>query len=129
MDIAVLSETKRRAFEGTMTFPETVKRLAETGVERYDTDLVRMETTYYSAAGVSHVHAHPFDGGAIADRFDAPAVRDAIGSIQKQEIRYPEFLRRIMTAGVVGYSVSIAGRRALYFGRRADFHVEEFPSR
>jgi len=33
-----------------------------------------------------------------------------------------------MAAGCVGYFVQIAGRRALYFGRNGESHVELFPS-
>jgi hypothetical protein len=31
-----------------------------------------------------------------------------------------------MAAGCVGYFVQIAGRRAIYFGRNGEFHVEQF---
>jgi hypothetical protein len=41
----VLHDCVMGAFGGRMTFRETVMRMIETGVERYDTDLTRMEKT------------------------------------------------------------------------------------
>ena len=35
---------------------------------------------------------------------------------------------KVLAAGCVGYIVSIVGRRAVYFGRSAETHVELFPS-
>jgi hypothetical protein len=34
-----------------------------------------------------------------------------------------------MAAGTASYSVYLNGRKAIYFGRNGDFHVEPFPSR
>ncbi len=33
----------------------------------------------------------------------------------------------MMDAGCAGYFVSLIGRRAVYFGRTAETHVEPFP--
>jgi hypothetical protein len=32
-----------------------------------------------------------------------------------------------MAAGTTGYWVFLAGRKVIYFGRKGDFHIEEFP--
>ncbi len=50
------------------------------------------------------------------------------GESQRGEHSYGDFLRKTMAAGCVGYFVQIAGRRALYFGRNGESHVELFPS-
>ena len=42
--------------------------------------------------------------------------------------RLPQ-LRRVMAAGTTSYSVYLNGRKAIYFGRNGDFHVEPFPAR
>ena len=51
MDPKILNECSRLAFENKITFPESVKRMAETGVERYCADLVKLEKYIYSAEG------------------------------------------------------------------------------
>ncbi len=66
MDKAVIEECTKLAFENKMTFAETVKRLAATGVERYHADLSRLEKTYYSISGGTTREAVPLS--------DAPAV-------------------------------------------------------
>jgi uncharacterized protein YbcV (DUF1398 family) len=55
------------------------------------------------------------------------AVRDALASTQRREIGYPEFLRRMMAAGTVGYTVFINGQQTQYVGRHGDSYAEPFP--
>ena len=113
-----------------MPFPRVVERLVEIEVERYEVDLARLTKIYYHHSGRSHVEPLPLDHPhPLGDAFDGEAVRSAIRDIQQGGIIYPQFLRQIMAAGVVSYAVYIAGRKAIYFGRRGDFHVENFPPR
>ena len=50
-----------------------------------------------------------------------------VRAIQRQEIGYRKFCHRMRTRAHVGYFVSLAGRRAVYYGRTGDEHVERFP--
>ncbi len=128
MDIKVLQECTDLAFAGRITFPETVKRMAETGVERYCADLVTFQKIIYSADGRNHTLAMPLaNPPAIAAEFSAEGVKDAIRAIQHGQVDYPEFLRRIMKAGTVFYDVFIPGGKVIYTGRKGDFHLEPFP--
>lgn len=127
--VAVMTECKELSLQGKITFPEVVRRLHEAGVERYHVDLTRDETTYYLPCGESHVFATGGPVGAIAGPFDAAGVARAVRAIQRGEVIFPEFLRRIMAAGCVGYFTQIAGRRVQYIGRSGDMHVEPFPSK
>ena len=65
--------------------------------------------------------------GGAALKFSAEGVEKAVRAIQRQQIAYREFCRLIADAGCVGYFVSLAGRRAVYYGRTGDEHVEWFP--
>ena len=118
------------SFNGQITFPEVVARLASAGVERYCADLVKLEKYYYSADGQSEVVPMPFQyAPAIGMDWSLNKIRGAIRDIQKGDIHYPEFLKRIMSAGCVYYDVFIAGKKAIYTGRNGDFHVENFPNK
>jgi len=129
MDIAILHDCLTRALAGRMTFPETVGKMIETGVERYDADLTRLEKMHYGTDGKSHLEPLPLeDAPAVPVEFSAKAVQSAIEAIRRRLIDYPEFLRRIMAAGTASYSVFLNGRKAIYFGRQGDFHVEPFPT-
>ncbi len=129
MTAEILEECERLAFEGKANFLEVVKKLAETGVERYCADLVRLEKFYYSADGENLVQEVPLKNAPkIGQAFQAEQVKEAVKSIQRGKIDYPEFLRRIMSAGVVYYDVFIQGRKVIYTGRDGDFHVELFPA-
>lgn len=129
MDHAILDDCMAQAFAGRMTFPEVVGRMMETGVERYDADLTRLEKTHYGADDSTWVASLPLSGAPkVAAAFSAGCVQTAIEAIRRREIDYPEFLRRVMAAGTTKYSVYLNGGKAIYFGRDGDFHVEPFAS-
>ncbi len=129
MDKAVLHECLTNAIAGRMTFPETVMRMLETGVERYDANLTLMEKTHYGTDGSTQVENIPLaDAPAVPTEFSQESVQNAITAIRRRKIDYPEFLRRVMAAGTTSYSVYLNGRKAIYFGRNGDFHVEPFPA-
>ena len=124
---AVIEECTTGSDQGTMTFPQVVGRLFGIGLEQYHVDFRRGERTFTLPDGDSYrntqaIHAQP---GAI---FDASAVEATIRTIQRGEIDYQEFCRRVIDAGCVGYFVSLAGRRAVYYGRGLETLVEPFPA-
>ncbi len=122
----VVREMSEASDEERITFPEVVKALMETGIERYHTDLVAGRKTYYLPGGdFEETQSCIADGATMT--FSAEGVEKAVRAIQRQEIAYREFCRRIADAGCVGYFVSLTGRRAIYYGRTGDEHVEWFP--
>ncbi len=123
---AVMIECTEASDQERVTFPEVVMKLMKAGVERYDTDLIRAEKTYYLPNGESLVvNGEPVE--APAQPFLAAGVDAAVRAIQAQKIQYREFCQLIARAGCVGYQVSLAGRRAVYYGRTGESHVELFP--
>lgn len=130
MESAVLRDCLAGAFEGRTTFPETVARMVETGVERYAADLTRLEKMHYGVDGSTHPEPIPLaDPPTVPAEFSAEGVRAAISALQRGEIGYPEFLRRVMLAGTASYVAYLAGRKVVYSGRNGDSHVEPFPNR
>ena len=129
MNIETLEKCMAASF-GDTPFPVVVGRLAEAGVTSYTADLVALRKTYYNAGGEAHDEAMPLtDGPAIAPAFDADRVAATVKAIQRQEIGYAEFLRRIMAAGCSHYEVFFNGRKAMYFGRDGQFYTEPFPAK
>jgi uncharacterized protein YbcV (DUF1398 family) len=128
MEQKVLHDCLHQALAGKMSFPETVKRMIETGVERYRADLVLLEKSHFAADGEVQVEKISLaESPAVGQSFSTEGVRSALFDIQQRKTGYPEFLRRIMSAGVTDYSVYLTGRKAIYNGRQGDFHVENFP--
>jgi uncharacterized protein YbcV (DUF1398 family) len=125
--IAVMHECAMRSHEGNIAFPEVVRKLKEAGVERYHADLCRDERVFYMPNGESHVETSEKLPWAVAEDFREAGVVEALRAIQRGEILYLEFVRRIMEAGCSGYFVLITGRQALYFGRKGEVYVEKFP--
>lgn len=122
----VVREMTRASDEESLLFPQIVAALIEAGVERYHADLVMATKTYYWPDGGSEtVACHRSSPPAAA--FDAAAVEAAVRDSQQQRIRYREFCERIAAAGCAGYFVSLVGRRATYYGRTSETHVEFFP--
>ncbi|HUX43904.1 MAG TPA: hypothetical protein VMV57_04055 [Terracidiphilus sp.] len=126
--VAAMHECARLSEQGKISFPEVVRKLAQMGVERYHTDLCCEEHVYYMPNGEVHVEPMGLLPEPIAAEFFEAGVASAIQAIQRGEIQYTEFLRRIMAAGCVGYFVLIAGRQAQYFGRKGEMRVEKFPA-
>ena len=113
----------------TMTFPQIVGTLMQESFESYAIDFRRASATYYLPDGDSVVL--PIHGGEapIAAALDTVAVRAAIKEAQQMApgYTYRGFCAKVMAAGCAGYIVSFTGRRAVYFGRTAETHVEHFP--
>lgn len=113
----------------SMAFPAIVGKLIEAGFESYAIDYRRATATYYLPDGDSVVlDAHRVDT-SIGEAFDIAAVQVAIRDAQQQVpgYTYNGFSAKVMAAGCVGYIVSFVGKRAVYFGRTAETHVELFP--
>ena len=71
------------------------------------------------------VEGRKFGGAAMT--FLPEGVEKAVRAIQRREIDYRKFCRLIADSGCVGYFISLAGRRAVYYGRTGEEHVEWFP--
>jgi uncharacterized protein YbcV (DUF1398 family) len=128
-----LSEIAEHCLHGAetvgMSFPDIVGELMRAGFESYAIDFRRATATYYLPDGESvvlptHRHQTP-----IATKLNISALQAAIKEAQQAapDYTYLGFCEQVMTAGCSGYVVSFSGRRAVYFGRTAETHVEIFP--
>jgi uncharacterized protein YbcV (DUF1398 family) len=127
MDTEVMREALQGSSEGRLTFPQVVGMLAGVGVESYCVDFIAGADTFYMADGRTHAEAGPLEATAVAEQFSAAEVIAAIRAAQADTIRYPEFVSHVKRAGVAGYRVFLSGRKVVYFGRKGELHIEEFP--
>ncbi len=128
MNTDIITEAARATLDGSIPFPEVVRRLIETGVEYYHVDYVTLRTTFYSAAGGVVTTPIPYEAlPPVAADFDAPALRAAILDSQRHGQPYRAFTLRAMQAGVQGYIAFLRGQRVTYFSRTGDQHTEWFP--
>jgi uncharacterized protein YbcV (DUF1398 family) len=117
------------AENNSMTFPEIVGKLIGAGFESYAIDFRRGAATYYLPSGDSTVLDIGRKGPPVAPAFDIAAVQSAIREAQAlvPGYTYVGFCDKVMRAGCAGYLVSFSGRRAVYYGRTAETHVEHLP--
>ncbi len=127
MNIEVLKQSLAGSLAGTDSFPEVVRALLSEGCESYHADLVRMEKTFYAPDGENHVVPMDLPVLPIGAEFDQAEVLAAIRASQRDHQPFAAFLRRVMDAGTTHYSVFLIGQKAIYFGRKGEFHIEEFP--
>ena len=113
--------------EGKMIFPEVVRRLLALGVESYFVDLAAGKETFYAADGETHTEPMKLKPGPVAAEFSPSGLLAAIRGAQADTIRYPEFVKRSTDAGVAGYWAFLTGKKVVYFGRKGESHMEEFP--
>ncbi|HWB32763.1 MAG TPA: hypothetical protein VG714_06295 [Acidobacteriaceae bacterium] len=124
----IIHEIAIETQEGRMAFPQVVAGLLEIGVESYSVDYIRWEKTCYFGSGASCMEPLTLDSGDVAEEFSAVDLVAALRAAQADAIRYPEFVRRAMSAGVASYRAFLTGRRVVYLGRKGGIHVEEFPA-
>ncbi len=127
MSIHVMRDVSIATQRGEMTFPEVVAKLLETGVESYLVDFASGRKTYYLADGGTHTESMILELLPVASDFCAADLVAAIRGAQADTVRYPEFVRRSTAAGTVGYWAFLTGKRVIYFGRKGEQHIEEFP--
>ena len=120
----VVREMTRASDEERIGFSGVVQALMQAGVERYHADLLAGTKTWYMPDGSFEItHGRALDA---AKDFRGDIVQQAVAAIQQGEIGYRAFCERIAAAGCVGYFVSLAGQRAVYYGRTLAAHVEWF---
>lgn len=129
MNYNVVEECSHLSDEEKASFPEIVGRLLEAGVELYTVDLLTPCKTYYGKNIAHSVSSALKSKKEVATTFNAAEVVRAIRQSQAGEIKYQEFKRRVMDAGVVGYIAFLTGRKVVYYGRKGEQHVEEFPKK
>lgn len=127
MNTELMRDTVTKSLDGTMAFPEIVSLLLADGVERYHADLVRMEKTFYMPDGRTHVEKMPIGPMAIGETFVTSDLVATIRDSQTAGQRYLDFLWRATAAGSTDYIVYLQGRKAVYFGRKGEYHIEVFP--
>jgi len=127
MSKQIIHELAVATQQGKMTFPQVVRGLLEVGVESYFVDFASKQKTHYLADGTTHTVPMILDPGPITDNFDSAALVAAIRGAQADSVRYPEFVKRSTAAGVIGYWAFLTGKRVIYFGRKGQQHIEEFP--
>jgi uncharacterized protein YbcV (DUF1398 family) len=128
MKSEIVAEAARATLNGSIPFPEVVRRLMGTGVEYYHVDYVALQKTYYSASGEIIKTPITYEGlPSVSANFDADALRAAILDSQQNGQHYRDFTRRAMSAGVQGYMAFLRGQRVTYWGRNGDQHTEWFP--
>ena len=127
MDTKIIHEVLVESQAGKLVFPEVVRRLLNVGVESYFADLAKGEETFYSQSDPTHTEKIALPLSPIADEFSSSGIASAVRAAQADAIRYPEFLERAASAGVIAYWAFLTGQRVIYFGRQGAFHVEEFP--
>ncbi len=127
MNTQAMHEVTIETEEGRMTFPQVVGRLLEVGVESYLVDFAAARKTHYLASGETHVETMILKKEPIAEEFSGEGIVAAIRGAQADTVRYPEFVKQATAAGVIGYWAFLTGKKVVYFGRKGEMHIEEFP--
>ena len=127
MSKQIIHELAIATQQGKMTFPQVVQGLLQVGVESYLVDFAAKQKTHYLADGATQTEPMILEPGPIAENFSDAGLVEAIRGAQADTVRYPEFVKRSTAAGVIGYWAFLTGRRVIYFGRKGEQHIEEFP--
>ena len=124
--IEVIKHSLTNSYQGKVAFPQVVKELLDSGIERYYVDLVANKNIYYNQHEAFSLET-PVHTGFTRRPFSQEGVVQAIRASQNGQIDYNEFLHQIIEAGTVGYTAFLTGKQVHYFGALGDVHVEKFP--
>ncbi len=127
MNTNVMHEVLAESQAGKLIFPEVVRRLLEAGVESYFCDLASGQETFYTGDGKTHVEKMTLPLSPVAEDFSSGDLIATIRGAQADTVRYPEFVKRSTAAGVIAYWSFLAGGKVIYFDRKGEVHIEEFP--
>lgn len=128
MDTNIIERCTELAFNDEMGFPETVKLLLATGVQLYYADLAKCQKVHYGFDGSVYTEQLPFaNDEKPVQQFRQEEITAALAAIARNEIDYPEFLRRIIAAGVISYTAFLTGQKVVYVGREGQSYTEPFP--
>lgn len=125
--VETIHEVLAESHAGKLIFPEVVRRMLAAGVTSYLVDMLRAEDVIYLADDSTLTAPLSLKLDPIAQEFSKSDVVAAIRAAQRDEVRYPEFMRRAAAAGVVAYWAFLTGKKVMYFGRNGEIHTEWFP--
>lgn len=128
--LTVAQTCLKAAHDGSLPFPELVRRLIAAGFESYTVDYRRQTQTYYLTNGESILLDTPPSTGQVAAQFDASEIERMVRWAQsgRADYNYHAFSEKVKAAGCAGYIVSFLGKRVLYFGRTGETLLEPFPT-
>lgn len=128
MNQEVARECTLLSEEEKISFPEVVGKLIEADIDSYIANLITASKVYYKDNQTFEIPLNIKYAAKPALEFNTAKIYEAVRAIQAKKIAYQEFIKQIMEAGVVIYGVYIKGRKAIYFGRNGEQHVELFPN-
>ena len=114
---------------GTITFPEVVRRLTAAGFEGYIVDFRQNTRTYFLPDCSNTALPMPPTTTGVAPAFNSSGIAAAVRDAQANApgFTFQRFCENVRACGCAGYIVSFLGKRVVYFGRTAETHVELFP--
>lgn len=127
MDIETITECMNLSDQEKIAFPEVIERLAKAGVDFYYADLVSHVKTFYKCNqhhSLTSLRVHDYPLNEI---FKKEGIQAAVRGAQSGKVKYQEFVKLAMAAGVFGYFVFIKGKKVVYMGTMGEEHTELFP--
>lgn len=126
---AIAENCLKASHDGSLSFPEIIRKLHAAGFEGYSVDYRRNSQTYYLSDGANIELALPHTEGSVAAAFDSVGIEALVRWAQANDsdYSYSAFSEKVKIAGCAGYLVSFSGHRVVYYGRTAETHLELFP--
>lgn len=124
----VIQECHERSDQEKISFPDLIAILNQAQVELYYADLIMPQKTYYSGNQALTIPSYKQGEPQLSEVFNREKIIEAIRQSQAGQIKYQEFIKKILDAGVIAYVVTIVGRKAIYMGKKGEQHIESFPN-
>jgi uncharacterized protein YbcV (DUF1398 family) len=112
---------------GAMNFSEFLSALEETMVDYCRVDLLEGKMIFVVEDG--DVYSDGLEiKDKIADKFDDGGIRQAILENHLNRLTFKDFVKTLMSCGVVSYTIHLSGQKIIYFGKNGDCCYENLKS-
>ncbi|HSC83359.1 MAG TPA: hypothetical protein VLC30_07040 [Pseudomonas sp.] len=108
--------------QGCANLAQVIDRLGEAGIESCHADYRIPALIFYAPSGASYSLPLPACDKSIANGFDHSALQHALEVEHNGGMDFPEFTRRTLEAGCIGFFLWLEGWHATFLGRHGEIH-------
>lgn len=110
-------------------FPVLAEVLRQAGIQMNRWFLPSCQSVYLMKEGSVVQQGTPLVIGTHEiPEFDRGALITAIRTDQEGRSTFPEFLKAVWKAGVIGYDADFVSRKVIYYGAKGESYLEEYPA-
>lgn len=125
MDVQMMEDAIRGFRQDNLSFASYIDKIKEAGCIAYATEFTHFTTNYFGNTLEVIQKNLPFTYPSIKERpFDPQELQKTFEQFTQEKIDYPNFVKKIIEAGVTHYKVELNPLRCSFYGNQGVFEVK-----